>query len=489
VWTVVAAEASPPEASSYPCPDCDQAFPSPGKLRVHGASHSGLETPFECLEETCDKKFTSRFKLKRHVLIHSGDKQFTCSVCSRPFRRKDHLKNHEKVHSASKTVYSCPAEGCSRNYNSYTSYRKHMALHSAEQGALDCKICHKEHPNRETLMSHLKVHYGSRSSSSSSSSAAKSSDEKKFPCNQCERRFFTRKDLKRHSVVHTGDREFPCPHCTQRFGRKDHMVRHAKKSHPLEYALLTPPGNKNLVKGPFIKEEEKKKFLVPKIEPIEEEPSHTVDQKPSLLKKTSSPPPPPPSLSSTTLEYHSPPPPPTPLNPSGYSPVPSPGLAHIFYNDSSSEQDLDSLISQLVHDSSDLPLHPRGSTDKSLVKLEESPPSIKKVSPSEEEVVIAASSSSSASPPLPPSPSVHHIPPSGLATGGSSSSRYLRMRNPSSDSVTHTKNPVLPSVYADNALIVPEPSKTKYPSSFQIDSEDSLSDLRALLPDQVFNQL
>lgn len=43
--------------------------------------------------------------------------------------------------------------------------------------------------------------------------------------------FFTRKDVKRHLVVHTGIRNFACPFCTQRFGRKDHLVRHAKKSH------------------------------------------------------------------------------------------------------------------------------------------------------------------------------------------------------------------------------------------------------------------
>lgn len=45
----------------------------------------------------CDKKFTSKFKLKRHILIHSQTKTFLCDVCHRAFRRKDHLKNHEKV--------------------------------------------------------------------------------------------------------------------------------------------------------------------------------------------------------------------------------------------------------------------------------------------------------------------------------------------------------------------------------------------------------
>lgn len=61
----------------------------------------------------------------------------------------------------------------------------------------------------------------------------RSPSERRFKCDQvgCERMFFTRKDVKRHMVVHTGVRNFPCPFCQQRFGRKDHLVRHAKKSH------------------------------------------------------------------------------------------------------------------------------------------------------------------------------------------------------------------------------------------------------------------
>ena len=115
----------------------------------------------------CDKKFTSKFKLKRHVLIHSQTKTFLCDICKRAFRRKDHLKNHEKVrletklnvalisgfitlyvkyyyyqvHDPGKTVYTCTYEGCGRTYNSVSSFRKHQAMHSAEEGQLDCKIC------------------------------------------------------------------------------------------------------------------------------------------------------------------------------------------------------------------------------------------------------------------------------------------------------------------------------------------------------------
>ena len=46
--------------------------------------------------------------------------------------------------------------------------------------------------------------------------------------------FFTKKDVRRHLVVHTKDRDFMCHYCPQRFGRRDHLVRHLRKAHARE---------------------------------------------------------------------------------------------------------------------------------------------------------------------------------------------------------------------------------------------------------------
>jgi len=231
-------------SGSHACEECFKTFSSPGKLKQHEYTHTG-ETPFECKIPGCDKKFTSKFKLKRHILIHSQTKTFRCDTCQRAFRRKDHLKNHEKVHDPGKTVYTCSYSGCGRTYNSVSSFRKHQAMHSAEDGQLDCKICKVILNSQDELMNHLKVHAGSRT--------IKGSVDKKFVCNQCDKKFFTRKDLKRHSVVHTGNREFSCPHCTQRFGRKDHMTRHAKKTHASFYENNKPlPERTRLISTPAL---------------------------------------------------------------------------------------------------------------------------------------------------------------------------------------------------------------------------------------------
>ncbi|KAF2903204.1 hypothetical protein ILUMI_02984 [Ignelater luminosus] len=211
---------------SHVCPVCQKSFQNSAKLAKHQLSHNG-NSPFKC--EHCKKTFSSKFKLVRHVLIHSDRKPFSCSVCERTFHRKDHLKNHIKVHSPSKKHYVCEKPNCKKEYTSLLSFRKHTALHAAEEGSLVCQICSKTFQTKEDILYHLKIHAGSRT--------VKNPNEKKFTCDHCDRKFFTRKDVRRHLVVHTGMRDFLCQFCPQRFGRKDHLVRHIKKSHSKNFPL------------------------------------------------------------------------------------------------------------------------------------------------------------------------------------------------------------------------------------------------------------
>lgn len=208
----------PLETKSHICQICQKGFVSSEKLNKHYQSHP----QFKC--EHCKKSFTSKFKLVRHKLIHSDRKPFSCVTCGRTFHRKDHLKNHIKIHSPTKKIYICEKEDCKRKYTSILSYRKHLALHAAQDGSLECQICSSIFKTKDDILFHLKIHAGSRT--------VKDPNEKKYTCEHCERKFFTKKDVKRHLVVHTGMRDFLCQYCPQRFGRKDHLGRHIRKSHP-----------------------------------------------------------------------------------------------------------------------------------------------------------------------------------------------------------------------------------------------------------------
>ncbi|TEA10175.1 zinc finger protein PLAG1 isoform X1 [Neophocaena asiaeorientalis asiaeorientalis] len=207
---------------NFPCQLCDKAFNSVEKLKVHSYSHTG-ERPYKCIQQDCTKAFVSKYKLQRHMATHSPEKTHKCNYCEKMFHRKDHLKNHLHTHDPNKETFTC--EECGKNYNTKLGFKRHLALHAATSGDLTCKVCLQTFESTGVLLEHLKSHAGK------SSGGVK---EKKHQCEHCDRRFYTRKDVRRHMVVHTGRKDFLCQYCAQRFGRKDHLTRHMKKSHNQE---------------------------------------------------------------------------------------------------------------------------------------------------------------------------------------------------------------------------------------------------------------
>ncbi|XP_061592914.1 zinc finger protein PLAGL2-like [Cololabis saira] len=128
----------------------------------------------------------------------------------------------------SRQVYHC--QDCGKQYNTQLGYRRHVvASHGASAGLesqalLESLVDHSDRPPPEGATTGVPVR------------------ERKYSCERCDRRFYTRKDVRRHAVVHTGRRDFLCPRCAQRFGRRDHLTRHLKKSHAQEVGLMSPPG-------------------------------------------------------------------------------------------------------------------------------------------------------------------------------------------------------------------------------------------------------
>ncbi|XP_039323267.1 zinc finger protein PLAGL1 isoform X1 [Saimiri boliviensis] len=209
--------------ATFPCQLCGKTFLTLEKFTIHNYSHS-RERPFKCLQPDCGKAFVSRYKLMRHMATHSPQKSHRCVYCGKTFNRKDHLKNHLQTHDPNKMAYGC--DECGKKYHTLLGYKRHLALHAASSGDLTCGVCALELGSTEVLLDHLKSHAEEKPPSGTK--------EKKHQCDHCERCFYTRKDVRRHLVVHTGCKDFLCQFCAQRFGRKDHLTRHTKKTHSQE---------------------------------------------------------------------------------------------------------------------------------------------------------------------------------------------------------------------------------------------------------------
>ncbi len=82
------------------CPDCNQSFRTIRNLYAHNCAnryHEGeIKKSHRC--DICFKFFNAPSKLKRHYVIHTGQRSFQCTQCQKLFTQSHHLKTHMLSH-------------------------------------------------------------------------------------------------------------------------------------------------------------------------------------------------------------------------------------------------------------------------------------------------------------------------------------------------------------------------------------------------------
>ena len=158
---------------------------------------------YQC--QVCHRYLSRKGGLKRHNMIHTGERPFKCSMCDRSFTQQCHQLNHELCH------WDEP----SGSSGSVSSSRSGSSLGNEER-LLKCKVCPEVFSSVLSLKAHLTIHDPSRP----------------FPCTICGMKCKTPGNMRQHMRAHTATPNLCCPYCDKRFHLtvyfEEHLLQHHK---------------------------------------------------------------------------------------------------------------------------------------------------------------------------------------------------------------------------------------------------------------------
>ncbi|GFY64613.1 zinc finger protein [Trichonephila inaurata madagascariensis] len=109
----------------------------------------------------CDRSFSSKTYLQKHVALHGGDRPHECTICRKTFALKDNLQKHYRIHDPMKQRFFCSECG---------ALEQHYLVHSGER-PFSCNLCSRSFKQKSHRDKHLQTHIGQDLSNTNSSNS------------------------------------------------------------------------------------------------------------------------------------------------------------------------------------------------------------------------------------------------------------------------------------------------------------------------------
>ena len=107
----------------FSCDICAETFKKEHLLTAHvRVEHEGKQA-YLCPVPKCGKEFSRRTDLKKHGLVHTGERPYACAYCDQRFISSSNLNKHERQHTGFKP-YSCRV--CLKKFSRSIELRNHV---------------------------------------------------------------------------------------------------------------------------------------------------------------------------------------------------------------------------------------------------------------------------------------------------------------------------------------------------------------------------
>lgn len=87
----------------------------------------------------CNKLFKERHKLKRHMMIHTGEKPYPCHFCGKAFSLEYNLNTHIRVHTGEKP-FECEISGCGKKFTQSGNLKTHMKTNHSNANFVENQV-------------------------------------------------------------------------------------------------------------------------------------------------------------------------------------------------------------------------------------------------------------------------------------------------------------------------------------------------------------